>query len=256
LEVAQVARTLARALRLNEDLTEAVALAHDLGHTPFGHIGEHVLNTLIPNGFRHNEQSLRMVDHLEGTMPKALNLTYEVRDGILHHSGSKMPETLEGVCVSIADRIAYIHHDIDDALRAGLLTVQDLPEECVSVLGQTHGQRMNTMVIDIVNASYEKEQVVMSDNIAHAVGVLRDFLFKRVYHEAWRAKEEEKCKHVIEALFNHFINHVDNMPEEYKHIADQEGSIQGVCDFIACMTDRYALRVYENLYIPSCFPMV
>ena len=255
LEVAQIARTIARSLALNEDLTEAIAYGHDLGHTPFGHVGERVLNKLMPQGFHHNEQSLRMVSKLEGNRPQSLNLTYEVRDGILNHTGNTLPSSLEGVCVSIADRIAYINHDIDDALRAGILTNDELPCECLSVLGTTHGERINTMISDLVQNSADSPQIVMSGTVSGAMNKLRDFLFRRVYHDQWRLNEEKKCNHVILTLFHYFQTNFKEMPDEYIQIASEEGVDQAVCDFIACMTDRYALRLYETHYMPLDSPI-
>lgn len=253
LEVAQVARTLARALRLNEDLTEAIALGHDLGHTPFGHIGERSLDALLPGGFRHNEQSLRVVEKLENE-GQGLNLTFEVRNGILCHSGEILPETLEGYCVSRADRIAYINHDIDDAIRAGILHSDDLPKECLSVLGQTHGQRINTMILDIVENSAGKPQVLMSQRIQDATDALRDFLFEKVYRQGWREAEEHRCDFVIRTLYGYYMEYADEMPEEYQEICREEGAWRGVADFLASMTDRYAVRLYTKLFVPSGFP--
>ncbi len=254
LEVSQVARTLARALRLNEDLTEAIALGHDLGHTPFGHIGERALDELVQGGFRHNEQSLRMVERLEND-GASLNLTFEVRDGIVHHSGAVKPQTLEGLCVCRADRIAYINHDIDDALRAGVLKPFELPKDCLHALGETHGQRINTMIMDIVNTSFGTKDVRMSEPISEMANGLRDFLFDRVYRDEWRAKEEEKCNHVMKTLFHYYSEHPTEMPMEYVTIVYQEGVERGVCDFLACMTDRYALRQYQKLFIPFGYPI-
>jgi len=254
LEVAQVARTLARAFRLNEDLAEAIALGHDLGHTPFGHIGERTLDSLVQGGFRHNEQSLRMVERLEND-GQGLNLTWEVRDGILCHSGKKRAATLEGLCVSRADRIAYLNHDIDDALRGGVLKPFQLPQDCLKVLGQTHGERINTMILDIVRESEGKDDIRMSDRVQTATTALRDFMFERVYQDEWRQKEEERCDHIIRALFEHFSQHPGEMPNEYVTIGFQEGTERAVCDFLACMTDRYAIRLYQKLFIPSAFPL-
>ena len=253
LEVAQVARTLARSLRLNEDLAEAIALGHDLGHTPFGHIGERSLNTLLPEGFRHNEQSLRVVEKLENE-GQGLNLTWEVRNGILCHSGKAAPETLEGLCVSRADRIAYINHDIDDALRAGILHSSDLPQDCLRVLGQTPGQRINTMIMDIVESSADRPQVLMSEPILAATNALRDFLFQKVYREGWREAEEHRCDHVIRTLFSYYMEQPEEMPEEYVLIGRVEGFQRGVADFLASMTDRYAVRLFQKLFVPSGFP--
>ena len=253
LEVAQVARTLARSLRLNEDLAEAIALGHDLGHTPFGHIGERSLDMLLPEGFRHNEQSLRVVEKLESD-GKGLNLTSEVRNGILCHSGKTPPETLEGLCVSRADRIAYINHDIDDALRAGILHESDLPKDCLQVLGQTHGQRINTMILDIVQNSLGKNYVLMSQNVLEATNILRAFLFEKVYRQGWREAEEARCDHVIKGLFRYYMEHPAEMAPEYVTICYQEGTWRGVADYLASMTDRYAIRLYQKLFIPSGFP--
>lgn len=255
LEVAQVARTLARALRLNEDLTEAIALGHDLGHTPFGHIGERALNELTHGGFRHNEQSLRVVELLENN-GRGLNLTQEVRNGILNHNGENAPSTLEGCCVARADRIAYINHDIDDALRAGVLREFELPRDCLRTLGETHGERIDTMIRDIVRVSRDKPYIHMSEDIQGATDALRDFLFEKVYRDGWREEEERKCDHVIAALFSHFIGHPGEMPLEYVQISYRDGTERAVTDFLACMTDRYAMRVYEGIFLPSAFPVL
>ena len=254
LEVSQVARTLARCLRLNEDLTEAIALGHDLGHTPFGHIGERALNQLSSTGFRHNEQSLRVVETLEGG--EGLNLTWEVRDGILNHSGKAQPATLEGACVARADRIAYINHDIDDAIRAGVLREFELPHELLRILGETHGQRINTMIRDIVRESQNKPELQMSERIQDACNELRDFLFDRVYLDAWRKEEERRCAHVINSLFAYYMEHPGEMPLEYVQISYHDGTERAVIDFLACMTDRYALRTYQRIFVPSSFPVI
>ena len=254
LEVAQVARTIARSLRLNEDLTEAIALGHDLGHTPFGHIGERTLDRLCHDGFRHNEQSLRVVETIENG--EGLNLTKEVRDGILNHSGSLKPMTLEGVCVARADRIAYINHDIDDALRAGVLRDFELPRSCLSVLGKTHGERINTMIRDIVMTSRGQPYVKMSEQIQEATDDLRKFLFDKVYRDGWRENEEKKCDHVISLLFDHYMQHPGEMPLEYVTISYRDGTERAVTDFIACMTDRYAMRQYRQLFLPEAFPVL
>jgi len=252
LEVSQVARTLARALELNEDLTEAVALGHDLGHTPFGHAGERTLDRLIPGGFRHNEQSLRVVDLLERD-GRGLNLTYEVRDGIARHSGEARPETLEGRCVHLADRIAYINHDIDDALRAGLISRSDLPERCLVVLGDTHGQRMDTMIADAVRVSAGKPDIGMSEPVWEATDLLRNFLFEHIYLGARAQEEERKVARMLEELVALCIAEPERMPEEYRLICEREGVARGVCDFVACMTDRYAMRCYEDWVLPRAF---
>ena len=252
LEVAQVARTLARSLRLNEDLTEAIALGHDLGHTPFGHIGERTLDELMQDGFRHNEQSLRVVDVLEQE-GEGLNLTWEVRDGILCHSGKQAPATLEGECVCRADRIAYLNHDLDDALRAGVLKPFELPGDCLKVLGQTHGERIDTMIRDIVYSSQDTEHLQMTALVQSAMDGLREFMFERVYRDAWRAAEEARCDHVMKGLFQYYSAHPGEMPDEYLLIGYKEGTDRAVCDFLSGMTDRYAVRQYQSLFIPSAF---
>ena len=252
LEVAQIARTLARCLRLNEDLAEAIALGHDLGHTPFGHIGERALDGLMPEGFRHNEQSKRCVEVLEND-GNGLNLTWEVRDGILCHSGHQFPATLEGQCVRRADRIAYLNHDLDDALRAGVLQPFELPADCLKVLGQTHGERVNTMICDIVACSEGRPELTMSPLVQEAMDGLREFMFARVYRDEWRQAEEARCKHVVESLFGYYSEHPGEMPEEFVLIGYKEGTARAVCDFVSCMTDRYAIRTYQQLFVPSGF---
>ena len=252
LEVAQVARTIARSLRLNEDLTEAIALGHDLGHTPFGHIGERTLDELMQGGFRHNEQSLRVVDVLEQE-GEGLNLTWEVRDGILCHSGKQAPATLEGECVCRADRIAYLNHDLDDALRAGVLKPFELPGDCLKVLGQTHGERIDTMIRDIVYSSQDTKHLQMTALVQSAMDGLREFMFERVYRDAWRAAEEARCDHVMKGLFQYYSAHPGEMPDEYLLIGYKEGTDRAVCDFLSGMTDRYAVRQYQSLFIPSAF---
>lgn len=253
LEVAQVARTLARCLRLNEDLTEAIALGHDLGHTPFGHIGERSLDELMPEGFRHNEQSLRMVEVLEND-GNGLNLTWEVRDGILCHSGKQFPATLEGQCVRRADRIAYLNHDLDDALRGGILQPFELPADCMKILGKTHSERINTMILDIVNNSMDKPELTMSPLVQSAMDGLREFMFEKVYRDHWRAAEENRCDHIMKELWSYYIAHPAEMPEEFFMIGYRDGSERSVGDFLSCMTDRYAVRLYQQLFIPVSFP--
>lgn len=253
LEVAQVARTLARSLRLNEDLTEAIALGHDLGHTPFGHIGERTLDQLMQGGFRHNEQSLRVVESLERE-GEGLNLTWEVRNGILCHSGPQQPATLEGECVRRADRIAYLNHDLDDALRAGVLKPFELPADCLKVLGQSHGARIDIMIRDIVDNSRGQAHLAMSDRVQSAMDGLRDFMFEKVYRDAWRAAEENRCDHVMRGLYRYYSEHPGEMPDEFLLIGYAQGMDRAVCDFLSCMTDRYAVRQYQALFIPSSFP--
>ncbi|GAB6158083.1 deoxyguanosinetriphosphate triphosphohydrolase [Desulfotomaculum varum] len=253
LEVAQIARTCAKALGLNEDLTEAIALGHDLGHTPFGHAGEQVLNRLYEDGFKHNEQSLRVVDLLEGQ--RGLNLTYEVRDGILNHTGPQKPATLEGQIVRIADRIAYINHDIDDALRAGVLLQQDLPRDCLQVLGATHSQRINTMVLDLVQSSMGKPAITMSPAVQEAMDRLRTFMFDHVYIGSEAKKEEDKARHVVEGLYLYYIRQPRLLPEYLLQRLDREGVARAVADYIAGMTDRFAVAQYKKLFIPKGFPL-
>ena len=255
LEVAQVARTLARSLRLNEDLTEAIALGHDLGHTPYGHIGERTLDSLLPEGFRHNEQSLRVVERLENN-GAGLNLTREVRDGILTHSGALLPKTAEAECVRRADRIAYLNHDLDDALRAGVLKPFELPEDCLNVLGHSHRERINTMILDIVANSRDSDTLQMSPLVEQAMDALRDFMFRNVYRDGWRAAEEVRCDHVIKTLFEYFCAHPAEMPEQYMLISYQEGTERGVCDYLSGMTDRYAIRLFTRLFVPEGFPAI
>ena len=251
LEVAQVARTIARGLRLNEDLTEAIALGHDLGHTPFGHIGERTLDSLLPEGFRHNEQSLRVVEVLErGT---GLNLTKEVRDGIRWHSGEKQPMTLEGVCVRKADRIAYLNHDLEDALSAGVLQTFELPRDCLNMLGHTHGERIEAMIRDIIETSLDKPSVSMSPGMENAMDGLRDFMFERVYRDSWRAAEEKRCDFIIRTLFHYYVEHPGDLPNDYLLLVYRDGLERAAADFLSGMTDRYAVRTFERLFMPSSF---
>ncbi|MDD2496861.1 MAG: deoxyguanosinetriphosphate triphosphohydrolase, partial [Desulfitobacteriaceae bacterium] len=214
LEVAQIARTIARALRINEDLTEAIALGHDLGHTPFGHAGEQALDEIVEGGFRHNCQSIRVVEKIEGG--KGLNLTWEVRDGILHHTGPMKPATLEGQTVKFSDRIAYINHDIDDAIRGNIIRKTDLPWECLQILGDKHSSRINTMVKDIIQNSLGQSDIKMSAEIQGAMDELRDFLFKRVYIWSPAKVEEKKAREMLRSLFYYYINHNEELPGEYQ----------------------------------------
>lgn len=251
LEVSQIARTIARALRLNEDLTEAISLGHDLGHTPFGHTGEKVLNNITLNGFRHNEQSLRIVDYLEkGT---GLNLTVEVRDGILCHSGNLTAKTNEGRIVKLADKIAYINHDIDDAVRAGIIKVDDLPSECIKILGDTHSKRLNSMVISVIEYGILNNEIKLTGDIGDATWQLRDYMFQNVYIGSMAKKEEEKAMGCIERLYHHFLKFPEKMPVEFINKIDEWGTEVVVCDYIAGMTDRYAICEYSNIFIPSAW---
>lgn len=250
LEVNQIARTIARGLRLNEDLVEAIALGHDLGHTPFGHIGEYMLDQLIPGGFEHNVQSLRMVEKLEND-GAGLNLTYEVRDGILHHKQSGSPCTLEGQVVSLADRIAYINHDIDDAVRAGILSPADLPKACVEELGQSHGQRINTLILDVLQTSAGKPKIALSQEVWERFDQLRNFMFERVYLNPDAKREEQKAKHVVEMLYQYYLSHIDKIPGEFAANLEQDGPERVAADHIAGMTDRYAITDYMRLFVPK-----
>lgn len=251
LEVSQISRGVARALRLNEDLTEAIALGHDLGHTPFGHIGEEALNETgkLREPFRHNKQSLRVVDLIEYE-GKGLNLTFEVRDGILNHTGEGKPATLEGHIVRLADRIAYINHDIDDAIRAGIIAESDLPAGPMQTLGRYHSIRINNMVVDVIKASQDIHSIQMSPPFVEAMNELRTFLFDRVYIDSAAKTEDEKAKKVLQALFSHYLDHPEELPSEFQPSEGDELSVR-VCDYIAGMTDRYALRKYEDLFIPK-----
>lgn len=251
LEVAQIARTVARALRLNEDLTEAIALGHDLGHTPFGHAGEQALDEVVTGGFKHNRQSLRVVEELEGA--GGLNLTWEVRDGILNHTGPMTPITLEGQVVKIADRVAYINHDIDDALRGGILELVQMPEHCLNLLGWEHSQRINSMIMDLIHSNQGAESIRMSPGVQRATDDLRNFLFRHVYIGSEAKREEQKARHVVQYLFRHLHDNPTMMPAEYQRRAGQIGIERAVCDYIAGMTDRYAIAQFEKLFIPRAF---
>jgi len=262
LEVSQIARTIARALNLNEDLTEAIAMGHDLGHTPFGHVGEDVLDELYEEGFRHNEQSLRVVDLLEKD-GQGLNLTWEVRDGIKNHSKSGVAvlgenwgtvNSLEGEVVKISDTIGWINHDIGDAIRAGILSEGDLPREAAKVLGKSHSQRIDSMVSDIIEHSWdvricdiieERPAIKMSPEVLAAANILRDFLFERVYNPNSNREETEKAREVVRSLYRYFNKHEDKMPDEYR--LHRDTTERRVVDYIAGMTDQYAMRLAEEI---------
>ncbi|MGN0809309.1 MAG: deoxyguanosinetriphosphate triphosphohydrolase [Christensenellales bacterium] len=249
LEVSQIARTISRGLLLNEDLTEAIAMGHDLGHTPFGHTGETVLDKLVPGGFKHNEQSLRVVEKLEnGT---GLNLTFEVRDGIVNHKKDSHPCTLEGYVVSLADRIAYVNHDIDDAVRAGLLTNECLPKSCIEAIGASHGERINTLVLDILTESHDRPYVRMSDSIFSEFNKLRSFLFDNLYHDSRAKAEEGKAEGIVESLYCYYLKHLEKIPAEFTQYIESDGKERVVADYIACMTDRYAVRTYMDIFVPK-----
>lgn len=250
LEVAQIARTISRGLALNEDLTEAIALGHDLGHTPFGHNGEMVLNEIYPGGFKHNIQSLRVVDVLEiGHLGRGMNLTFEVRDGILNHTGKGVPATFEGKIVKISDRIAYINHDIDDALRSGVLTMDDLPKDCVEYLGKNHRDRISKLVKDMIITGEASGDIGLSEESAYYMNKLRKFMFASVYNNE-KVKKAEALANVengIKFLYNHFLGNFDKLPTEYKVMKDSFSKEELVKDYVAGMTDRYALNLYNNL---------
>ncbi|MCR4672372.1 MAG: deoxyguanosinetriphosphate triphosphohydrolase [Lachnospiraceae bacterium] len=251
LEVAQIARTITRALNLNEDLAEAIALGHDLGHTPFGHAGEMVLNEVCPEGFRHNEQSVRVVEVLEKD-GRGLNLTKEVRDGMLNHSLSLMPATLEGRVVRLSDKIAYINHDIDDAIRGRIISEDEIPKEYTSVLGSSIKERLNFLIHDVIDSSIGKPDISMSAKGEAAMHGMREYMFKHVYRNS-RAKDEEgKAKNMLKSLYFHFRDHPDKMPAEYCRMLE-EGKYsldRVVCDYISGMTDQFAIEIYEDLYVP------
>lgn len=250
IEVSQISRTICRALGLNEDLAEAIALGHDLGHTPFGHLGEQVLNEIHPGGFRHNIQSLRVVDVLEGDRGKGgLNLTAEVRDGIRNHTGTVKPFTLEGQVVKISDRIAYINHDIDDALRIGVLEQRDLPASCVKVLGIDHRTRIDTMVRDMISSSDGKDHIAQSAEVKAQMDVLRGFMFKRVYESlnVKREEETEMGEKVITVLYRHFIANPISLPTDRQEMIDEYGISEVSKDYVASMTDRYAITCYKKI---------
>jgi len=251
MEVSQIARTISRALRLNEDLTEAIALGHDLGHTPFGHSGERALDSILKaqGGFRHNEQSERVVCFLEGD-GKGLNLTYEVIDGIAHHTGDVMPCTLEGCVVRLSDRIAYLNHDIQDAVGAGILRNEDIPSSCLETLGYTHGQRIDTLIRDCVKESFDRDTIQMSDEIGGAMMELRTFMFSNVYNNTSDLEMDRRARHVIDHLFAYYMQHTELLPETYARQRDRFGIQQAVADYVAGMTDRYAIADFERAFVP------
>ena len=269
-EVSQIARTIARALNLNEDLTEAIALGHDLGHTPFGHMGEEVLNELHPRGFRHNEQSLRVVERLEND-GRGLNLTWEVKDGILNHSKPRegilskqrvTASTLEGQICSIADAIAYINHDVDDAIRGGIISAEDLPRKARDVLGDSHRQRINTLVADVIDASWAatgegggKPSIGMSQEVQDSANALRDFLFRKVYQCETIRREDDKVRRLIRMLYEYYLQYPNELPEKYLQNLPDGGKVQAlqdiIVDYISGMTDRYAMDSFQALYPAS-----
>lgn len=251
LEVSQNARTIAKALRLNEDLTEAIALGHDLGHTPFGHAGERALDRVCVLGFEHSEQSVRVVEMLEKD-GQGLNLTWETRDGIRNHQTEGMPSTLEGRVVRFSDKIAYIHHDMDDAVRAGILKESDVPEKIRKVLGSTPSDRLDTFIHDIVTNSTDKNDICMSEEVAQAMKDIRQFMFDHVYTNSVAKLEEQKAVELVERLYCYYMEKPDKLPKQYLELMDQgEEKARVVCDYVASMSDRYAINVFNSLFVPK-----
>lgn len=251
LEVAQIGRTIARALRLNEDLTEAIALGHDLGHTPFGHAGERVLDKVSPFGFRHYEQSIRVVEFLEKS-GKGLNLTKEVRDGIVNHRTTGNPSTMEGKVIRISDKIAYINHDIDDAIRGGILCEEDLPGELTGILGHTTKKRLDTLIHDVIRESMDKPDILMSDNVHDAMTKLRQYMFDSVYTNPVAKSEEVKAHKMLKEMYYYFCDHFDDIPEEFRRVESirNESKERIVCDYIAGMSDQFAIGIFKRIFIP------
>ena len=252
-EVSQIARTIARGLRLNEDLTEAISLGHDLGHTPFGHAGERALNEIFPGGFKHYRQSLRVVDVIEKN-GKGLNLTYEVRNGIVCHTTGTEASTLEGRVVKLADKIAYINHDIEDAVRAGIMKETDIPEEILKVLGRSKSNRINTLVISVIENSGRDITFDMDTEIAFEQ--LHTFMFANVYTNPVCKSEESKAMDMIKRLYEYFTENPETLPGEYAVIRDRDGAERAACDYIAGMTDHYAVKTYTNLFVPNSWTML
>lgn len=254
LEVAQIARSIARALNLNEDLTEAIALGHDLGHTPFGHAGERTLNSLCPMGFAHYRQSIRVVEFLEKD-GQGLNLTWEVRDGILNHRTSGNPSTLEGKAVRLSDKIAYINHDIDDGIRAGILKESDIPSEYTDVLGNSTKERLNTMISDIIMNSIGKNDFVMSEPVRKAMTELRKFMFESLYLNPTAKSEEAKADKLITELYRYYVANTDKLPDTYKRFITEfdERPEQVVCDYIAGMSDQYSISKFQEIFVPKAW---
>ena len=252
LEVSQNARTIAKALRLNEDLVEAIALGHDLGHTPFGHAGERALNGICPLGFEHSEQSVRTVEVLEKN-GQGLNLTYEVKDGIKNHQTAGNPHTLEGKIVRFSDKIAYIHHDMDDAIRGGILKEKDVPASICEVIGDTTGERLDHFIHDIVTYSIGKNDIQMSEPVAEALRQLRRFMFERVYQNREAKGEEGKAEMLMVTLYEYYLKHLELLPAELLELMNQRGESEEriVCDYLSSMTDRFAIAKYEEIYIPK-----
>jgi len=252
LEVSQIARSISRALNLNEDLTEAIAMGHDLGHTPFGHNGETFLSERHPGGFEHNVQSLRVVDIIErNTKGKTMNLSFEVRDGIVNHTGPHMPCTLEGQVVRLSDRIAYINHDIDDAIRGNIIHGSDIPEEIAAFLGRSHGERINTLVLDVIKNSENQDRILQSEEASYYMNQLRDFMFERVYRNpiVKELSELDKIRHMIFSFYDYYLEHPALLPNEQLNVIETDGIEEAVKDYIAGMTDRYAINLYTDLFV-------
>ncbi|MCI6256550.1 MAG: deoxyguanosinetriphosphate triphosphohydrolase [Clostridiales bacterium] len=252
LEVSRIAQTIARGLRLNEDLTEAAALGHDLGHTPFGHAGERILNEIMPGGFEHNVQSLRVVERLENG-GAGLNLTWEVRNAILCHTGDDAADTLEGRIIRLADQIAYINHDIDDAIRGGIIFPMDIPLSASQVLGFTHGERIDALVTDIIRESEGRNAVRQSEECRKAMVELREFMFRAVYYNPVAKGEESKAQDMIRRLYDYYRRYPDKLPAEFQEIRLMEGEERAVCDYIAGMTDKYAVEQFGDIAIPKAW---
>ena len=252
LEVSQISRTIVKALRLNEDLTEAIALGHDLGHTPFGHAGERVLNGLVEGGFRHNEQSVRIVEYLEKS-GEGLNLTWEVRDGIRNHRTSGNPGTLEGKIVRYCDKIAYINHDIDDAERAGILDEEDIPLHFRQKMGFSTRERLNTLIHDVIGSSLGTDTIRMSHDMEETMQALRSFMFTHVYSNPAAKGEEGKAVRMLQSLYSYYCAHTDEMPGEYVYLIRVRGEMaeRVVCDYIAGMTDQYSIQKFNELFVPG-----
>ena len=250
IEVARIARTICRALGLNEDLAEAGAMGHDLGHTPFGHAGEAALSSMMKEPFRHNEQSLRVVDVLENG-GEGLNLTYEVRMAILGHTGERIPETLEGQVVRRSDQIAYVNHDIDDAIRGGILKNDDIPKDIARVLGHSHRERIDTLVCDMIRVSREEGRILLSPKVDTALRDLRSFMFERVYRNPVAKGEESKAKDMLRRLYEYYYAHPEAIPQDFQPQLSLDGMERTVCDYIAGMTDNYAVHKYTEIFVPS-----
>ena len=250
IEVARIARTICRALGLNEDLAEAGAMGHDLGHTPFGHAGEAALSSMMKEPFRHNEQSLRVVDVLENG-GEGLNLTYEVRMAILGHTGERIPDTMEGQVVRRSDQIAYVNHDIDDAIRGGILTNADIPKDIARVLGHSHRERIDTLVCDMIRVSREEGRILLSPKVDTALRDLRSFMFERVYRNPVAKGEESKAKDMLRRLYEYYYAHPEAIPQDFQPQLSLDGMERTVCDYIAGMTDNYAVHKYTEIFVPS-----